>query len=111
MFTPMHGSLMNVNITTLDSTSNVIRTILNKFKVDNSPNEFCLCAIKASGGSCPGVIIIMIIVIIIVILYHDQYHDNCHHNYHFDQPLTSNLYRFNSMLNEVHLLLIKIINK
>lgn len=49
MFTPTLDSCTNVFVTNHHNTHLVIKLLLNKFKVDNSPSEFCLCAIRSSG--------------------------------------------------------------
>lgn len=52
VFTPSDGTVTTVTISSLDATNRVIKALLQKFKVLNDPAEYCLCAVKASGGTC-----------------------------------------------------------
>lgn len=49
VFKPYHGSVTSVTVTSVHSTDQVIKLLLDKFKVENNPIEFCLCAVKTSG--------------------------------------------------------------
>lgn len=52
VFTPAYGSVTNVRINSCMSTPQVLRVLLNKFKIENSPDDFALYLVHASGGSC-----------------------------------------------------------
>ncbi|TRY57716.1 hypothetical protein DNTS_025926 [Danionella cerebrum] len=49
VFTPSFGSVTNVRINSCMTTSQVIRVLLNKFKIENSPEEFSLYLVHTSG--------------------------------------------------------------
>ncbi|XP_067288698.1 ras association domain-containing protein 6 [Pseudorasbora parva] len=49
IFTPAYGATTNVHITSKMTTQEVITQLLQKFKVENSPNEFALYCIHQSG--------------------------------------------------------------
>uniref|UniRef100_A0A8C1UTR6 Ras association domain family member 2a n=1 Tax=Cyprinus carpio TaxID=7962 RepID=A0A8C1UTR6_CYPCA len=50
VFTPAYGSVTNVRINSCMTTPQVLRVLLNKFKIENSPDEFALYLVHASGG-------------------------------------------------------------
>ena len=50
MFTPAYGSVTNVRINSCMSTPQVLRVLLNKFKIENSPDDFALYLVHTSGG-------------------------------------------------------------
>lgn len=50
MFTPAHGSVTNVWITSLVNPHEVINLLLDKFKVTNGPENFALFVIRDNGG-------------------------------------------------------------
>ncbi|KAG1971021.1 ras association domain-containing protein [Pimephales promelas] len=50
IFTPSYGATTNVHITSKMTTQEVITQLLQKFKIENSPNEFALYCIHQSGG-------------------------------------------------------------
>uniref|UniRef100_A0A671Q8D0 Ras association domain-containing protein 2-like n=1 Tax=Sinocyclocheilus anshuiensis TaxID=1608454 RepID=A0A671Q8D0_9TELE len=49
VFTPAFGSVTNVRINSCMTTAQVMRVLLYKFKIENSPDEFSLCIIHTSG--------------------------------------------------------------
>ncbi|XP_031433482.1 ras association domain-containing protein 2b isoform X2 [Clupea harengus] len=49
VFTPAYGSVTNVRVNSSMTTSQVLRVLLKKFKIENSPNEFTLFLIHTSG--------------------------------------------------------------
>ncbi|XP_050973634.1 ras association domain-containing protein 2a [Labeo rohita] len=49
VFTPAYGSVTNVRINSCMTTPQVLRVLLNKFKIENSPDEFALYLVHASG--------------------------------------------------------------
>ncbi|XP_058268793.1 ras association domain-containing protein 2b [Hemibagrus wyckioides] len=49
VFTPAFGSVTNVRINSSMTTSQVLRVVLNKFKIENSPDEFALFFLHTSG--------------------------------------------------------------
>ncbi|XP_008334381.1 ras association domain-containing protein 2a [Cynoglossus semilaevis] len=49
VFTPAYGSVTNVRINSCMRTPQVIRVLLNKFKIENSPDDFTLYLVHASG--------------------------------------------------------------
>ncbi|XP_053321188.1 ras association domain-containing protein 2 isoform X2 [Spea bombifrons] len=49
VFTPAYGSITNVRINSTMSTPQVLKLLLNKFKIENSPDEFALYLVHTSG--------------------------------------------------------------
>ncbi|XP_016383783.1 ras association domain-containing protein 2-like [Sinocyclocheilus rhinocerous] len=49
VFTPKFGSVTNVRVNSCMTTAQVMRLLLNKFKIENSPDEFSLYIVHASG--------------------------------------------------------------
>uniref|UniRef100_A0A8P4K727 Ras association domain-containing protein 2 n=1 Tax=Dicentrarchus labrax TaxID=13489 RepID=A0A8P4K727_DICLA len=49
VFTPSYGSVTNVRINSCMTTPQVLRVLLNKFKIENSPDEFAIYLVHASG--------------------------------------------------------------
>uniref|UniRef100_A0A3Q0RBH9 Ras association domain family member 2a n=1 Tax=Amphilophus citrinellus TaxID=61819 RepID=A0A3Q0RBH9_AMPCI len=49
VFTPSYGSVTNVRINSCMTTPQVLRVLLNKFKIENSPEDFALYLVHASG--------------------------------------------------------------
>lgn len=49
-FTPPHGSLMSVWVTSLVNTAEVINLILEKYKVESDPQNFALFVVRDNGG-------------------------------------------------------------
>lgn len=49
VFTPAYGSVTNVRINSCMTTPKVLRVLLNKFKIENSPDDFALYLVHASG--------------------------------------------------------------
>uniref|UniRef100_A0A673GH53 Ras association domain family member 2a n=1 Tax=Sinocyclocheilus rhinocerous TaxID=307959 RepID=A0A673GH53_9TELE len=49
VFTPAYGSVTNARINSCMATPQVLRVLLNKFKIENSPDEFALYLVHASG--------------------------------------------------------------
>ncbi|KAF5897840.1 ras association domain-containing protein 2, partial [Clarias magur] len=49
VFTPAYGSITNVRINSCMTTPQVLRVLLNKFKIENSPDDFALYIVHASG--------------------------------------------------------------
>ncbi|KAF4070440.1 hypothetical protein AMELA_G00285500 [Ameiurus melas] len=49
VFTPAYGSVTNVRINSCMTTPQVLRVLLNKFKIENSPDDFALYIVHASG--------------------------------------------------------------
>lgn len=49
VFTPAFGSVTNVRINSCMTTAQVMRVLLNKFKIENSPDEFSLYLVHTSG--------------------------------------------------------------
>ncbi|XP_076005703.1 ras association domain-containing protein 2b [Genypterus blacodes] len=49
VFTPAYGSVTNVRINSCMTTPQVLRVVLNKFKIENSPDDFALYLVHASG--------------------------------------------------------------
>ncbi|KAI4897921.1 hypothetical protein NFI96_023129, partial [Prochilodus magdalenae] len=49
VFTPAFGSVTNVRINSSMTTAQVLRVLLNKFKIENSPEEFSLFLLHTSG--------------------------------------------------------------
>lgn len=52
VFTPAFGSVTNVRINSCMTTPQVLRVLLNKFKIENSPDDFALYLVHTSGGEC-----------------------------------------------------------
>ena len=50
VFVPPHGSVAHVWVTSLVPATDVISLLLDKYKVDASPNEFALCIVWDNGG-------------------------------------------------------------
>ncbi|XP_041261215.1 ras association domain-containing protein 2 [Onychostruthus taczanowskii] len=53
VFTPAYGSVTNVRINSTMTTPQVLKLLLNKFKIENSAEEFALYMVHTSGGECP----------------------------------------------------------
>ncbi|XP_068167384.1 ras association domain-containing protein 2b [Antennarius striatus] len=49
VFTPAFGSVTNVRINSCMRTPQVLRVLLNKFKIENSPDDFAIYLVHASG--------------------------------------------------------------
>lgn len=49
LFKPVHGTMTGVTVTNRQTTQQVIKALLDKFKVENHPIEFCLCVAKSNG--------------------------------------------------------------
>uniref|UniRef100_A0A3Q3FLJ0 Ras association domain family member 2a n=1 Tax=Labrus bergylta TaxID=56723 RepID=A0A3Q3FLJ0_9LABR len=49
VFTPAFGSVTNVRINSCMTTPQVLRVLLNKFKIENSPDDFAIYLVHASG--------------------------------------------------------------
>lgn len=49
LFKPDRGSVTGVMVTSQQTTQEVIQVLLNKFKVENYPMEFCLCVVRNNG--------------------------------------------------------------
>ncbi|XP_059400897.1 ras association domain-containing protein 2-like [Carassius carassius] len=49
VFTPAFGSVTNVRVNSCMTTAQVMRVLLNKFKIENSPDEFSLYFVHTSG--------------------------------------------------------------
>ncbi|XP_076140075.1 ras association domain-containing protein 2b isoform X1 [Alosa pseudoharengus] len=49
VFTPGYGSVTNVRVNSSMTTAQVLRVLLKKFKIENSPDEFSLFLIHTSG--------------------------------------------------------------
>ncbi|XP_051972159.1 ras association domain-containing protein 2-like [Xyrauchen texanus] len=49
VFTPAFGSVTNVRVNSCMTTTQVLRVLLNKFKIENSPDEFTLYLVHTSG--------------------------------------------------------------
>ncbi|XP_075420077.1 ras association domain-containing protein 2 [Tenrec ecaudatus] len=49
VFTPAYGSITNVRINSTMTTPQVLKLLLNKFKIENSPEEFALYVVHTSG--------------------------------------------------------------
>ncbi|XP_067401943.1 ras association domain-containing protein 2 [Emydura macquarii macquarii] len=49
VFTPAYGSVTNVRINSTMTTSQVLKLLLNKFKIENSAEEFALYIVHTSG--------------------------------------------------------------
>ncbi|XP_017574364.1 ras association domain-containing protein 2b isoform X2 [Pygocentrus nattereri] len=49
VFTPAFGSVTNVRINSSMTTAQVLRVLLNKFKIENSPEDFSLFLLHTSG--------------------------------------------------------------
>ncbi|XP_062399508.1 ras association domain-containing protein 2a [Sardina pilchardus] len=49
VFTPAFGSVTNVRINSCMTTPQVLRVLFNKFKIENSPDEFSLYLVHTSG--------------------------------------------------------------
>ncbi|XP_037339173.2 ras association domain-containing protein 2 [Pungitius pungitius] len=49
VFTPAFGSVTNVRINSCMRTPQVLRVLLNKFKIENSPDDFALYLVHTSG--------------------------------------------------------------
>ncbi|XP_052423886.1 ras association domain-containing protein 2b [Carassius gibelio] len=49
VFTPKFGSVTNVRVNSCMTTTQVMRVLLNKFKIENSPDEFSLYIVHTSG--------------------------------------------------------------
>lgn len=50
VFTPAYGSVTNVRINSCMRTPQVLRVLLNKFKIENSPDDFAIYLVHTSGG-------------------------------------------------------------
>ncbi|XP_055776061.1 ras association domain-containing protein 2-like [Salvelinus fontinalis] len=49
VFIPAYGSVTNVRINSCMTTPQVLRVLLNKFKIENSPDDFALYLVHTSG--------------------------------------------------------------
>ncbi|KAM3610566.1 uncharacterized protein V6R79_005823 [Siganus canaliculatus] len=49
VFTPAYGSVTNVRINSCMTTPQVLRVLLNKFKIENSPDDFAIYLVHTSG--------------------------------------------------------------
>ena len=49
-FTPAFGSVTNIFVGSHLATAEVIRRLLDKFKIENSPSQFALYMVKPNGG-------------------------------------------------------------
>jgi Ras association domain-containing protein 2/4 len=49
MFVPAYGSVSSVTVSSKDTSPQVVRQLLDKFKVENGPELFCLVLVKCSG--------------------------------------------------------------
>lgn len=49
VFTPAYGTLTNVRINSCMTTPQVLRVLLSKFKIENSPEDFALYLVHTSG--------------------------------------------------------------
>lgn len=49
VFTPAYGSVTNVRINSCMTTPQVLRVLLNKFKIENIPDDFALYLVHTSG--------------------------------------------------------------
>ncbi|XP_023701284.2 ras association domain-containing protein 2-like isoform X1 [Paramormyrops kingsleyae] len=49
VFTPAYGSVTNVRINSCMTTQQAMRVLLNKFKIENSPEDFALYLVHTSG--------------------------------------------------------------
>ncbi|XP_035248152.1 ras association domain-containing protein 2-like [Anguilla anguilla] len=49
VFTPAYGTLTNVRINSCMTTPQVLRVLLSKFKIENSPDDFALYLVHTSG--------------------------------------------------------------
>ncbi|KAG6934456.1 Ras association domain family member 2 [Chelydra serpentina] len=49
VFTPAYGSVTNVRINSTMTTSQALKLLLNKFKIENSADEFALYIVHTSG--------------------------------------------------------------
>ncbi|KAI7797902.1 ras association domain-containing protein 2a [Triplophysa rosa] len=49
VFTPAYGSVTNARINSCMTTPQVLRVLLNKFKIENSPDDFALYLVHTSG--------------------------------------------------------------
>ncbi|XP_061071768.1 ras association domain-containing protein 2-like [Conger conger] len=49
VFTPAYGTLTNVRINSCMTTPQVLRVLLSKFKIENSPDDFTLYLVHTSG--------------------------------------------------------------
>ncbi|KAG8434921.1 hypothetical protein GDO86_013042 [Hymenochirus boettgeri] len=49
VFTPAYGSVTNVRVTSKMNTSQVLKLLLRKFRVENTPNEFALYLLHETG--------------------------------------------------------------
>lgn len=54
VFTPAYGSVTNVRINSCMTTPQVLKVLLNKFKIENSPDDFAIYLVHASGGESRG---------------------------------------------------------
>ncbi|XP_040394108.1 ras association domain-containing protein 2 isoform X1 [Cygnus olor] len=54
VFTPAYGSVTNVRINSTMTTPQVLKLLLNKFKIENSAEEFALYIVHTSGGEAAG---------------------------------------------------------
>lgn len=52
VFTPAYGSVTNVRINSWMTTPQVLRVLLNKFKIENRSDDFAIYLVHASGGEC-----------------------------------------------------------
>lgn len=50
VFTPAYGSVTNVRINSCMTTPQVLKVLLNKFKIENSPDDFAIYLVHTSGG-------------------------------------------------------------
>lgn len=50
VFTPPYGTPTSVRVTSLIPTPDVIKLMLDKFRVVNNPDEFSLYCVKDNGG-------------------------------------------------------------
>ncbi|OWF48488.1 ras association domain-containing protein 2-like [Mizuhopecten yessoensis] len=50
VFTPVMGSCTSVTVDSTYSTPDVIKTLLEKFKIENQPNEYSLYLVTENGG-------------------------------------------------------------
>jgi len=50
VFTPGYGSVTKVRVTSQNDAQTVITKLFNKFRVENSPNDFSLYVVKETEG-------------------------------------------------------------
>lgn len=71
VFTPAYGSVTNVRINSCMTTPQVLRVLLNKFKIENSPDDFAIYLVHASGGECRSLTHILASLAGVFIKQHD----------------------------------------